>query len=188
MEHLLKQQTVANFVVIEGLDGSGTTTLTKILAQKARDCGVSCTETFEPSDSHIGKLIRTILKGNVLVTPDTLARLFTADRSEHLYGVGGMVDSAGANILVICDRYLFSSLAYQSIGCPFETVFALNAPFPIPELTIFVDVPPDICAARRAERDGIELFEHDDLQDSIVLNYSRAFTQYKKIRGSYLHD
>ena len=119
------------------------------------------------------------MKGEHSATPDALARLFTADRSEHLYGEGGVAAQANDGVIVVCDRYLYSSLAYQSIGCPFETVLSLNEAFPIPELTFFVDVPPEICAARRAEREGVELFEHHDLQDTILANYARAFAFYE---------
>ena len=174
--------TLRRFVVLEGLDGSGTTTQLRMLEERLKAAGIPHMATFEPSDLPVGRLIRDVLKGRVSVEPETLARLFTADRYEHLYGAGGMVAAVESGKVVLCDRYLFSSLAYQAVGAPFETVLELNRRFPVPELTVFIDVPPAVCRERRAARGGVELFEHDHLQDEILENYRRGFAAYPGAR------
>ncbi len=74
--------------------------------------------------------------------PTTLALLFAADRAEHLLAAGdGILNRLERGELVISDRYLFSSLAYQSLDCDFEYVRALNAEFPLPRDVVFVDTP-----------------------------------------------
>ena len=99
-----------NFIVIEGLDGSGTTTQARLLRERLLEDGESIVNTQEPSNSMIGTLISAILEGKEKVNPKTLAYLFAADRKNH---IDLLMDSFETS-KVICDRYLFSSLAYQS--------------------------------------------------------------------------
>ena len=72
-------------------------------------------------------MLRKILHKDLHVEPETMARLFTADRYEHLYGNAvGIKTHLDKGETIICDRYLFSSLAYQSLGCDFDTILNLK--------------------------------------------------------------
>ena len=166
-----------NFIVLEGLDGSGTTTQAKLLAQHLN--GVF---TFEPSDNAVGTLIRQILRKEKSVTADTLAYLFKADRCEHLFGKNGIKQQINDGKTVVCDRYLFSSLAYQSLDCDFDEIYQLNKDFPLPETVFFIDTPVEECLKRIGTRGSEpELFEKAELQRKIYDNYLRGFAAFNEI-------
>ena len=100
--------------------------------------------------------MRQALFGSVPLHPHTVARLFAADRGEHLYGQGGILESTAAGILSISDRYLFSSLAYQGLTCGQDLPATLNAGFPLPRLLLFFDLDPAVAMARMADRSKLD--------------------------------
>ena len=172
---------IENFFVIEGLDGSGTTTQLCRIRKKAEGLSPPLFTTFEPTDNPIGTLIRRVLHGELNVPPDTLMRLFSADRSLHLYErETGILDRAAMGELVLSDRYLFSSIAYQALGSPFEEVLSLN-PFPLPEKVFFIELAPELCASRREGRLKEELFDELETQRAIRDGYYRAFEAFKNL-------
>jgi len=174
---------ISNFAVFEGLDGSGTSTQLALLEQKltSRGCnGPAFMATFEPTDRAIGKLIRSVLKKELILRPDTLARLFAADRGEHLYAVGGIIERCQRGELVICDRYTLSSLVYQGIECGTELPRSLNETFPAPELLLFFDIDPGIAQRRMAGRPSLEIFEHIEFQEKVRRQYHALFNEYRE--------
>ncbi len=176
----MERSVAHNLIVLEGLDGSGTTTQTELLVERFTRVGVRCAKAWEPSDGEIGRLARRVLRKQLRVEPRTLALLFAADRNEHLAEPSrGMLSLARSGVKVVCDRYLFSSLAYQSAGSGFDYVLGLNEGFPLPEHLIFLDVPPAECQRRMAGRDGVDLFEHIELQESIVAFYRRGIDHFR---------
>jgi dTMP kinase len=120
--------------------------------------------TAEPTTGELGRLIRRALKGQPPLLPETLARLFAADRGEHLYGGGGIAGRAGRGELVVCDRYVPSSLVYQGLECGEELPRDLNRAFPAPELILFFDLDPHIAAERIRDRKEREIYEYLDFQ------------------------
>jgi len=172
-----------NFAVFEGLDGSGTSTQLALLEQKLAGRtfnGSGVTVTFEPTGGAIGKLIRSVLKKDLALRPDTLARLFAADRGEHLYASGGIIERCERGELVICDRYTLSSLVYQGIECGMELPRSLNESFPAPELLLFFDIDPRIAQQRMAGRPSLEIFEHIEFQEKVRKQYHAMFDEYRK--------
>jgi dTMP kinase len=170
MNHVWKK-----FIVLEGIDGAGTTTQLKRLEQKFNTHSLPVYATFEPTDGLIGKHIRRILRKEIPSTPASLARLFSADREEHLFLPGtGIQDYLDDDYWVVCDRYFFSSLVYQSMELPFETVWDLNKSFPLPEYLFYLEVSRDIAAKRREGRHQEELFETSSIQQRIIKGYEKA--------------
>jgi len=172
-----------NFAVFEGLDGSGTSTQLAFLEQKWADGafnGPVFTTTFEPTDGAIGKLIRSVLKKELVFRADTLARLFAADRNEHLYAAGGIIERCQRGELVVCDRYTLSSLVYQGIECGMELPSGLNESFPAPELLLFFDIDPNIARQRMVGRPSLEIFEHIEFQEKARKRYHALFDEYRK--------
>ncbi len=161
------------FIVLEGLDGSGTTTQTKLLEKELSNLGVPVWATAEPvSGSPTGELIRAILRGETEVEPETLALLYAADRNEHLYGRNGIIEHLENGITVICDRYKYSSLAYQSVTCAPKFVKDLNRNFPAPDHFFFLNTPVEECMRRIAERKGTpEIFEKEDFLRTVEKSY-----------------
>jgi len=174
---------LGNFTVFEGLDGSGTSTQLALLKQKLADRtikGPVFSTTFEPTDGAIGRLIRSVLKKDLALRAETLARLFAADRNEHLYAADGIVDRCRRGELVVCDRYTLSSLVYQGIECGMELPRGLNGSFPAPELLLFLDIDPNLAQQRMAGRPSLEIFEHIEFQEKVRMRYHALFDEYRK--------
>jgi dTMP kinase len=174
-------QVLENFVVLEGLDGSGTTTQL-LLADEALDSrGVPHFCTGEPTKGPVGRIIRQILKRQIQARAETVALLFAADRNEHLYEQReGILSHLRQGELVVCDRYLFSSLAYQSLTCDPEFVFFLNRRFPLPQHLVFLDTPVAVSQQRLTIRsaDGPELYDGREIQQDILSAYEQGFLRF----------
>jgi dTMP kinase len=171
-----------NFAVFEGGDGSGTSTQLGLLGQ--RFAGYSAPgpvfySTAEPTGGPIGRLIRSALKNETVLRPDSLARLFSADRGEHLYAADGIVSRCNRGELVISDRYVLSSLVYQGIECGEELPRSLNAPFPAPELLLFFDIDPQLALERLNSRPSLEIFEHLEFQKKVRDHYHSLLGEYQ---------
>ena len=166
-----------NFIVFEGLDGAGTTTQMKLLAESCDKADRACRATFEPTDKPIGRLVRSVLQKQIITTPLALAMLYAADREDHLFNpVNGLLKDLEAGRLIICDRYLYSSLAYQGVECDFAKIEAMND-FPAPEYIFFIDTPVDECIKRIASRgSATELFERHEFLEKVKTNYERIFS------------
>lgn len=168
------------FIVLEGLDGAGTTTQAERLAAALRAEGHPVLTTREPSDGPIGTMIRQALTGRLVLpggagplAQETLALLYAADRTDHLKA--RVLPALEAGQIVISDRYVLSSLAYQGTSLSMAWVEAVNGYAVAPDLTLFVHVSPAVAAQRRAARGGAkELFEEDALQRKIARQYEEG--------------
>ena len=136
--------------MLEGLDGAGTTTQGALLAARLLEHGVAVELTKEPTDGVLGKIARAFTDGVTHLEPETVALTFAADRIEHTVEILELLD---AGTWVVSDRYVASSLAYQtSQGLPFEWVRTLNSRAMEPDATVFVDTSVEACVARLAAR------------------------------------
>lgn len=136
-------------IAIEGLDGSGGTTQVRMLAEALRPQRVVHT-TAEPTSGPIGRLIRDALANRVTLGDGVLPYLFAADRQDHLEREIGPRLAAGE--VVITDRYMASSLAYQSLAAPLGFIATLNERFRPADLTVFLDLAPEEGLARVESR------------------------------------
>jgi dTMP kinase len=172
------------FVVLEGIDGAGTTTQTARLADRLRKAGVAVHPTREPSDGPLGTLVRQVLAGRVVIPGGrapgwaTMALLFAADRMDHVESEVEPVLAEGG--VVLSDRYIASSLAYQSIssgtqsGSALEWIRSLNCHALRPDLTIVLDVSPEVAAERRVSRgEPAQLYEQSEMQHALAAFYRR---------------
>jgi dTMP kinase len=163
-----------NFVVFEGGDGSGTTSQLKKIKSFFEANAVRLPrlfDTFEPTDSPPGRLIRQGLRGEISLDSKTIAYLFAADRNEHIYGSGGIQERCKQGELVVCDRYVLSSLVYQGLTCGNELPARLNEDFPLPELLFFFDLDPEIAQKRMDSRPQKEIYETLDFQTKVCNRY-----------------
>jgi dTMP kinase len=146
----LGESTPGRFIVLEGLDGAGTTTQGALLAARLLERGIPVELTKEPTDGVLGKIARAFTDGVTHLEPETVALTFAADRIEHTVEIRALLE---AGTWVVSDRYVASSLAYQtSQGLPFEWVRTLNSRAMEPDATIFVDTSVEACVARLAAR------------------------------------
>jgi dTMP kinase len=171
-----------NFVIFEGGDGSGTSTQIELLKGRfdsRRGGGVPALfTTFEPTGGPIGRMIRQALRGDLPLRPETAARLFAADRNEHLYGGGGVAEHCLLGELAVSDRYVPSSLVYQGLECGEELPALLNRDFPLPELILFFDLDPEIALERLETRSGRDLYERLDFQIRVRERYRALLPAY----------
>ncbi len=181
------------FIVLEGIDGSGTTTQAQLLVRALSSSGIPARFTHEPSTGRVGRLLRQILSGEEIGAPtwDGMALLFAADRLEHV--ASEIAPALSAGVTVICDRYDLSSLAYQSATAPTEQdvvpwLRAINQRALRPDLTLILDVDPELAELRRRDRgEPLELFEHRDLQRRLARIYAAAETLLPEDRLVHVH-
>ena len=161
-----------SFIVFEGLDGAGTTTQARNLARYYEFNSRAYYATAEPTSNPIGRLVRDVLQKKVITTPLSLAYLYAADRSDHLYNPTYGIDRIlREGRIVISDRYFYSSLAYQGVECDKMLIRTIND-FPHPEVLIFIDTPVEDCIARIEKRgEEKELFDRENFLRSVRDNY-----------------
>jgi len=172
------------FIALEGIDGSGKSTQTKLLAQKLTEAGHNVYTTFEPTDGMIGSVLRNILKGNIKADHRTIAGLFLADRLDHLLNEEtGLVKKMKDGYSIITDRYYFSSYAYHGTHMDMDWVIAANkmcAQILKPNVNLFIDVTPATAMQRiNTNRASTELFENRESLEAIREKYFEAFTKLK---------
>src|SRR5882672_4270179 len=170
------------FIVFEGLDGAGTTTQARLLAERLQKQGRNVYLAHQPSDGPVGQLIRQILAGRAattqadgklgMVDERVMALLFAADRLDHL---DSQIDSRLARGEdVILDRYTLSSLAYQGASVSHEFIQAANRWARRPDLTLFLYVPAGIALDRVRMRGAkLERYETAIQLQAIEREYSR---------------
>ncbi|MEM0006773.1 MAG: dTMP kinase [Candidatus Bathyarchaeia archaeon] len=136
------------FICVEGLDGCGKTTQAKILVRKLRKIGYDAVYTAEPSRGKIGKFIkRYCLHGSKRISSIVEALLFAADRYEHVETE--IIPALKEGKVVVSDRYLYSSLAYQgAAGLNLDWIRRINEHAIPPNLAIFIDVEPNTVIKR----------------------------------------
>jgi len=171
-----------NFVVFEGGDGSGTTTQLDLLKKRFSE-NIKLPKlypTFEPTEGTLGVFIRSVLKGEQIIPPKTMAILFAGDRALHLHSNSGILERTQRNELVVCDRYTPSSLVYQGITCGKELPYTLNSHFPLPEMLLFFDIDPEIALKRTEKREIKEIYEYLDFQKKVREEYKTILSEYKE--------
>ncbi len=162
-------------IVLEGLDGAGTTTQARRLADALVARGRAAHVTREPSDGPVGRLLRELLTGGHAIPGQALDQatfglLFAADRMDHVQRE--VAPALAAGTIVISDRWYHSSLAYQGTGAERSWIRTLNQRARRPELTIFLRVRPEVAAARRvAAGRAQELFEDLPMQARVAAGY-----------------
>lgn len=168
------------FIVFEGIDGSGTTTQAHRLAAFLCERGFVAEYTCEPTDYATGKALRALLSGAEPYHPRTMSMLFAADRHEHLERVQvGIRARLADGAVVVSDRYLFSSLAYQSLEDDPHEVARLNGAFPLPEHLIYLRVDAPTAVARLAQRIAKDNFERLDFQYRVAESYDRVIESFR---------
>ncbi len=172
------------FIAFEGIDGSGKSTQLQMLQKYIEDNGGSVYVTREPSDLSIGKTIRRYLTGELKADNRVIAALFVADRLEHILDENdGLLAKINSGTDVLCDRYYFSSYAYQSVDMPMEWIINANSvarELLKPDATIFIDVLPEKAMERiNANRESAELFENVDRLRETRSNYFKAFEKLR---------
>lgn len=158
-------------IALEGVDGAGKTTQARLLTKWLGAVGVKAVYTCEPTGGPLGRLVRKHLGGGLRFSEETVALLFAADRLEHLSKV--IRPALEKGLTVVSDRYLHSSIAYQSAttGRP-RWVEQINSLAPEPDLSIFLDLPVENALERLKVRRS-EIYEREKFLRSVRRQYLR---------------
>jgi dTMP kinase len=159
------------FLVIEGLDGSGKTTQATLLAEKLSKT-YKVMLTAEPSRGKIGAFIRDCcLYEQTRLPTEAEALLFAADRIEHMQKE--LKPALDDGKLIVCDRYVYSSLAYQgSAGLSLDWIKTINARALQPDFSVFIDVPPEKVIGRlKRKKSVMETLETQRRVREVYLKY-----------------
>jgi dTMP kinase len=167
------------FITFEGLDGSGKSTQAELLAEAVRGTGLDVMTTREPGGTALGEHVRELLLSGDEISPWAEAALFTAARAELVDSVIAPALESGA--VVICDRYLDSSLAYQGVarGLGVDRVLELNLPAirgQLPDRTFLLEIDP-ADAARRVGENGDRIEREGDQFRQQVANAYRLLAE-----------
>jgi dTMP kinase len=168
------------FICVEGLDGCGKTTQTKLLVRKLRKMGWDAVYTAEPSRGKIGKFIQKYcLQGEKRTFPIVEALLFAADRFEHVERE--IISALNEGKIVVSDRYVYSSLAYQgATGLDLKWIEMINEHAIRPDLAIFVDVEPEAVIKRLKPKKSV--MENLETQRKVREVYVKFVEKGKLVR------
>ena len=173
------------FIVFEGIDGAGKTTQINLLANYLREQGRAVYCTAEPTETVSGGLLRDALSGASRRTVCEMAAMFVFDRINHnVNPVNGIQKMLGDGFDVICDRYYYSSLAYQGSGTDPEWVSNMNLNCPEimrPDVCIFLDLTPEQSMARiNRNRATQEIYENEEKLTQVRNQFCRVFEELKE--------
>ncbi|MBI4895565.1 MAG: dTMP kinase [Candidatus Aenigmarchaeota archaeon] len=158
------------FITIEGIDGAGLSTQSGLLNEYLLKKGKKTLLTKEPTNSLIGGLVKAALKKEWSTNNIALQTLLVADRAHHL--ASEIEPVLKKNVIVICDRYILSSIAYGSLDIPLQHLKQLNSIFRKPDITILLDAHPKIALERiKTSRYSVELFETEQHLTQVRKNY-----------------
>ncbi|MBO7614235.1 MAG: dTMP kinase [Bacilli bacterium] len=170
------------FITLEGPEGSGKTTAVNAAVRELEKLGYSIVRTREPGGTPIAEQIRNVIldKANTAMDPRTEALLYAASRRQHL--VEKVWPAVKEGKIVICDRYLDSSLAYQggARGLGIENILNINmfaTEGTFPDLTLLFDIDPEVGLARIAANASREV----NRLDLEKLDF------HKNVRNTFLH-
>ena len=177
------------FITLEGPEGSGKTTAVEEAVKKLQEIGYQIVRTREPGGTPISEQIRNVIldKGNTAMDPRTEALLYAASRRQHL--VEKVWPAIKEGKIVICDRYLDSSLAYQggARGLGIDNVLNVNmfaTEGTYPDLTLLFDIDPKIGLARinananrEVNRLDLEKLEFHNLVRETFLSLAKRYPE-----------
>lgn len=188
---------LGRFVVLEGLDGAGTTTQSNLLVARLRERGRPALFTGEPSVGPMGHIIRLMLTKRLVsertspaqaeLSNDSIALLFAADRLDHLQHE--ILPQLARGLVVVCDRYYLSSYAYQMSAdrSNYEWLQAINSRCRAPDLTLFLRTDPAVCEERRRrDRWHRELFEEPEILERVAGNYEHVIADRRRAGDAIL--
>ncbi len=183
-----------NFITLEGGECSGKTTIIESLIKKLEELNIKYITTREPGGIRIAEDIRNIILDvkNTEMTPECEALLYAASRMQHLSQK--VIPAINDGNVVICDRFLDSSLVYQGYarGLGIDKVLTINsfALDYLPGLTLFIDVTPDVALKRmsgrnKADRLDLETMDfHQKVYEGYQLVYKKYPERIKRVDGN----
>ena len=173
------------FITLEGPDGSGKSTVSRMLASYLREKGLSVTLTREPGGTDISEKIRHIIldNKNTEIAYTTEALLYAASRAQHISEK--IVPAIDSGRIIICDRFVLSSLVYQGVGrgLGIDSVKMIND-FAIqgiePDAILFFDINPKVALKRKTKKSKGDRLEKEDISF-----HEKVYRGYKELADIY---
>ena len=176
---------MSNFIVFEGLDGTGKSTQIALLAEYLRSRGETVHVDAEPTAAPTGVFLRRMLAGEVPADEWANAALFFADRVHHNTAPEtGIKARLARGETVLSDRYYYSTFAYQGVNTDLDWIMDLHYGCPAitkPDLTLFLTMPPAKCLARIKENRGDRPLEIYETEARLTAISERFQTVFKKL-------
>lgn len=185
---MIKNNYPGKFIVFDGLDGSGQSTQAGKLfdflnspEQKTKFGHTGVHITKEPTPSLIGGLIRSQLTHEWKSSNECLQLLFSADRAHHLEKE--IIPLLERGIIVVCDRYFFSTIAYGSLDIKDrDWLLNLNKNFLYPDMIFLLKVSPKVCIERiEKNRFGVTLFEKEEMLTKVWQNFEQLSKEFENV-------
>lgn len=172
------------YIVFEGIDGAGKSTLISKLANHIRSNDEKVRSTCEPTSNPIGSMIRHILSGRIDMSEETIAALFLADRIDHLQNkTNGILKYINSGYHILGDRYYLSSYAYHVPHVSLDWVISANsvcAELLKPDIILYIDISVDESLHRITNnRQELDLFENRERITKVRDNYNTAIQRVK---------
>lgn len=173
------------FITLEGPDGSGKTTVSQYLLKALAERGFDVVYTREPGGIEISEQIRHVILDpkNTAMDVKTEALLYAASRRQHL--IEKVLPALHEGKLVLCDRFIDSSLAYQGVGrgIGFDEVLLINA-FAIeghfPDITLYFDLPAEVGLSRISDRHFLDRLDQEE-----ITFHQRVVEGYKEVLARF---
>ena len=168
------------FIVIEGIDGAGKTTQAELLREHLEAQGRQVFRTAEPTPFPTGVALREALGGKVKKSECEMAVMFVCDRIAHnIHPTEGIEAVLRGGCDIICDRYYYSTLAYQGQSTDYGWVKAMNLSCPEirkPDICIYLDLTPEQSLLRISKgRDSVEIYENQETLERVRSAFFRVF-------------
>ena len=179
-----EEQDMKQFITFEGIDGSGKSTISKLVYKKLKSNGYNVILTYEPTDKKIGKYVQHCIKTNA--DPFITAFTFIADRLLHCEQIKKWLDEEK---IVLCDRYAESTYAYQGaqledqVRNPIKWLKELSKPILTPDRTFLFVISPKESLTRIQNRVELIPFERVSFLEKVHTNYLKLSKEkrFKKI-------
>lgn len=168
------------FIVLEGIDGAGKTTQAELLEAHLLSMGRRVLRTAEPTQFPSGVELRQALGGKIKKTECEMAVMFVLDRIAHnTHPTEGIEAILSSGTDIICDRYYYSTLAYQGHSTSYEWVKSMNLLCPEirkPDICVYLDLTPEESLERISKgRDSVEIYENEEKLTSVRKAFFRVF-------------
>ncbi|EKD38514.1 MAG: hypothetical protein ACD_75C00708G0006 [uncultured bacterium] len=166
-------------IVFEGTDGTGKSTQLKLLGSYLEECGYPVVTTREPTNGSYGRQIRNLYINRHEYSREEELELFLADRREHVLHL--LEPCLRQGKIVLCDRYYFSTAAYQgALGLDPETILARNSFAPEPDLVLLLQAPLEIGMERitSGRGDTLNNFEQREFLEKVAAIFAAIDRPY----------
>lgn len=166
-------------IVFEGTDGTGKSTQLKLLGNYLEECGYPVVTTREPTNGSYGRQIRNLYVNRHQYSREEELELFLADRREHVLNL--LLPCLQQGKIVLCDRYYFSTAAYQgALGLNPETILAQNSFAPEPDLVLLLQAPLEIGMERitSGRGDTLNNFEQREFLEKVAAIFAAINRPY----------